>query len=180
MSEDQDLERRRLAYRRAGEAVARYTQGRRVPDLSLEPPAAEAAPAAGAPRGGQVDLGSRGRQRTELEILARWTGLVGESRACFADREPPAGWGPAREDLDDLGLRVTRGPEENDAYLEWLRRRAQGLIDLPEIWAAVEAVAQALLAKGAIRSHEASEIVARVNRAHRQRVGFAGIFRNPR
>jgi hypothetical protein len=180
MSEDQDLERRRLAYRRAGEAVARYTQGRRLPDLALEPPAAEAARAVGAPRGWQVDLGSRGRQRTELEILARWTGLLGESRACFADREPPEGWDPARGALADLGLRVTRGPEENDAYLEWMRRRARGLIDMPEIWAAVEAVAEALLTKGAICSREASEIIARVNRAHRQRIGFAGIFRNPR
>jgi len=179
MSEDQ-LERRRLAYRLAGDAVARYTQGRRVPDLSLERPETEAVPTGGALRGWQVDLGGRGRQQTELEILARWVGLVSESRACLNDREPPGGWGAAREPIAALGRRVTRGLDENDAYLEWLRRRAIGLIDLPEIWAGVEAVAEALLTKGVIRSREASENVAGVHRAHRRRTGFADIFRNPR
>ena len=179
MSEDQ-LERRCLAYRLAGDAVARYTQGRRVPDLSLERPAAEAAPEGGALRGWQVDLGGRTRYQTELEILARWTGLVGESRACLNDREPPGGWGAAREPIAALGRRVTRSLDENDAYLEWLRRRAIGLIDLPEIWAAVEALAEALLAKGEVGRREASDIIAGAHRARRRRTGFAGIFRNPR
>ncbi len=180
MTEEQDLERRRLAYRRAGYAVARHTQGRRVPDLSLESPAAPAAPAGSDSRWWQVDLGSRARYQTELEVLARWAGLLGESRACLGDREPPGGWGPARDPLAVLGQRVTRDLEENDAYLEWLRRRALGLIDLPDIWAAVEAVADALLTEGKVGSREVSEIVAGVHRARRHRSGFAGFFRNPR
>lgn len=179
MTEDQ-TERRRLAYRRAGDAVARYTQGRRVPNLSLEPAAVAGAPIDGDPRRWQVDLGGRGRQQTEMEILARWVGLVSESRACFNDQEPPGGWGPTLEALAALGRRVTRNPEENDAYLEWLRRRAQGLIGIPEIWEAVEALAEALLAKGAVSSRAASEIVAGVQRIRRRRTGFADIFRNPR
>lgn len=181
MSEDPDLERRRIAYRRAGEAVARHTQGRRVPDLTLEPaPTAPVNPDGGASRGRQVDLGSRTRHQTELEILARWAGLVSESRACLGDREPPGGWGPAREPMAALGRRVTRSLDENDAYLEWLRRRALGLIDLPEIWAAVEAVAGTLLAEGRVGSREVSDIVAGAHRARRRPSGFAGIFRNPR
>jgi len=44
----------------------------------------------------------------------------------------------------------------------------------------VEAVAEALLTKGAVRSREASETVAGVHRARRRRTGFADIFRNPR
>ena len=179
MSEDQ-LERRRLAYRRAGDAVARYTQGRRVPSLSMEPSEGEGVPVGGDPRRWQVDLGGRGRQQTEMEILARWAGLVSESRACFADQEPPGGWGPPREALGALGRRVTRDPEENDAYLEWLRRRARGLIDIVEVWEGVEALAEALLERGSIPSREASETVARVHRIHRRRAGFADLFRNPR
>ena len=44
MNEEQDLERRRTAYRQSGLAVARYTQGRTVPDLSLDRPETPVAP----------------------------------------------------------------------------------------------------------------------------------------
>jgi hypothetical protein len=180
MTDEQKLERRRLAYRRAGHAVARCTQGGPVPDLSLEPPGQSATATGDLPRGWEIDLGSRARHRTELEMIARWTGLAAESRACFGDREPPDGWGPAREPIAALGRRVTRSLDENDAYLEWLRRRALGLLDIAPIWAAIEAVATALLEKEEVSSGEAVEIVAAVQRTGRRRVGLAGIFRNPR
>jgi len=180
MTEDQDLERCRLAYSRAGYAVARHTQGERVPNLSMDLPAAPPVPDEGhTPRNWEVAMGSRARHRTELEILARWTGLVSESRACLGDREPPGGWGAAREPIAALARRITRNLDENDAYLEWLRQRAIGLIDLPEIWAAVEAVAKALLAKGQVGYREASDIVAGVQRARRRWPGLSSFF-NPR
>ena len=181
MSQDHDRERRRLAYRQAGEAVARYTQGRPVPDLAVDRPPAPALPGEGrSARARQVDLGSGTRHKVEMEILARWSGLLAEARACLGDREPSGGWGAAGETLAALGRRVTRRPDENDAYLQWLQRRALGLIDLPDIWAAVEAVAETLLADGKLGSREVSEIVAGVHRARRRRSGLAGWFRNPR
>jgi hypothetical protein len=179
MNEEQDLERRRTAYRQSGLAVARYTQGRTVPDLSLDRPETPVAPERSI-RAWEVDLGSRTRHQVELEIIAQWAGPVAESRACFEDREPPQGWGAAGELLAALGRRVTRTADENDAYLEWLRRRALGLIEIPQIWAAIETLAAALLSRGTIPSAEASEIVAGVQRVARRRVGLAGFFRNPR
>jgi hypothetical protein len=184
MTEEPDLDRKRLAYRQAGYAVARYAQGRKVPDLSMEgslqSPMAAAQDGDGAGPQWPVDLGSMSRHRVELEILALWAGFLSESRACLGDREPPEGWGPAREPMAALGQRVTRNLDENDAYLEWLRRRALGLIDLPESWAAVETIAAAVLARGAVGSREASAIVSGVNRARRRRSGFANLFRNTR
>jgi len=179
MNEEQDLERRRTAYRQSGLAVARYTQGRTVPDLSLDRPETPVAPERSI-RAWEVDLGSRTRHQVELEIIAQWAGPMAESRACFEDREPPQGWGAAGELLAALGRRVTRTADENDAYLEWLRRRALGLIEIPQIWAAIETLAAALLSRGTIPSVEASEIVAGVQRVARRRVGLSGFFRNPR
>ena len=180
MTEDREFERERLAYHRAGYGVALYTQGRRVPMLSLTEQAEPPVPDEGhTPRTWEVAMGSRARHEVELEILARWTALVSESRECFDGREPPGGWGPAAEALSVLGRRVTRDPEENEAYLVWIRRRAQGLIGIPEIWAAVQAVAQALLEKENLSPRETSDIVTAVYRARRRRGGIAGFF-NPR
>lgn len=180
MTEDRESERERLAYHRAGYGVALYSQGRRVPMLSLTEQAEPPVPDEGhTPRTWEVAMGSRARHEVELEILARWTALVSESRECFDGREPPGGWGPAAEALSVLGRRVTRDPEENEAYLEWIRRRAQGLIGIPEIWAAVQAVAQALLEKENLSPRETSDIVTAVYRARRRRGGIAGFF-NPR
>ena len=141
MSDDQDRERRRLAYRQAGFAVARHAQGRVLGALTLQPPAAED----DSGRRWPVDLGSGARHRLELEILAQWAGLMSEARACLDGREPADGWGEAREPITGLGRRVTRSDEENEAYLEWLRRRANGLLDLPGTWPAIEALVESLL-----------------------------------
>lgn len=180
MTEDRELERQRLAYHRAGYGVALYTQGRRIPVLSLTEQAEPPLPDEGRiPRGWEVAMGSRARHEVELEILARWTALASESRGCFDDREPSGGWGPAGEALSALGGRVTRDPDENEAYLEWMRRRALGLIGIPEIWAAVQAVARALLEREALSSRETSDTISGVLRARRRRAGIAGFF-NPR
>ena len=179
MTDEQDFERRRLAYRQAGLAVALYTQGQPLPHLVLDRPKTPAAVESGA-RGWEIDLGSRARHRVELQIIALWAGPVAEARACFEDREPPQGWEAVREPMAALGRRVTRSPEENDAYLEWLRRRAVGLIDIPQVWSAIDALANALLEKGSLSPDEASDLVAAVQRVSRRRVGLAGLFRNPR
>lgn len=176
MSEDQQVERRSLAYRGAGDAVARYTQGRPLRDLSLH----AQGPGEDESRYRPVDLGSRARRRLELEILALWAGLLAEGRACWDDREPPGGWGPVREPLAALGRRVTRSDEENEAYLEWLRQRALGLLDLPAIWPAIEAVAEALLAEGTIGAGETAALIAGTNRARRRRSGIGGWLRDVR
>ncbi|MFH1330088.1 MAG: hypothetical protein ABIJ48_05500 [Actinomycetota bacterium] len=178
MTEDQDLERRRLAYRRAGLAVAHYTQGRPLSALSLRRPPGPGDEGPG--HGRPVDLGSGARHRLELEVLAHWASLLCEARACLDDQEPAGGWGAAREPIADLGRRVTRSEEENEAYLEWLRRRALGLIDLPGTWPAVEAVAGALLAEGEIGGREATDLIAGVQRTRRHRSGIGDWFRGSR
>ena len=176
MSSEQDRERTRLAYRTAGLAVAHHAQGRSPRALTLQP-------AAGDEAGGRrwpVDLGSGARHRLELEILAQWAGLLSEARACWDGGAPPDGWGPALEPLADLGRRVTRSDDENEAYLEWLRRRAGGLLDLPGTWAAVEAVAEALLAKGSLAGAEAAALIAGIQRSRRRTRGLGGFFRDLR
>jgi len=179
MNEEQDLERRRTAYRQSGLAVARYTQGRTVPDLSLDRPETPVAPERSI-RAWEVDLGSRTRHQVELEINAQWAGPMAESRACFEDREPPQGWGAAGELLAALGRRVTRTADENDAYLEWLRRRAAGLLDLPGEWPAVEAVAERLLEAGLLREQEITLLASGHLAAHRRASGLRGLFRDVR
>ena len=165
MTAEQDRGRTRLAYRRAGLAVARHAQGHAVHTITLQPEAAADEPG----RVWPVDLGSGARHRLELDILAQWAALMSEARACWDGGEPPGGWGPAREPLADLGRRITRSDEENDAYLEWLRRRATGLLDLPGTWQAVEALAEALLQKGSIGGAEATALITGVQRSRRPR-----------
>jgi hypothetical protein len=176
MTPEQDQDRIRLAYRTAGLAVAHHTQGRMLRALSLQPAAGENEPG----RHWPVDLGSRARHHLELEILARWAGLASEARACWGGGEPPGGWGPARQPLADLGRRVTRSDEENDAYLEWLRRRAGGLLDLPGTWPAVEALAEALLQKGSVGGAEATALITGMQRSRRRARGLGGFFRDLR
>lgn len=170
---------RRQAYARAGEAVARHTQGRPLGNLALDAPLPPVGRGPADTRAWQVDLGSRVRHQAELEILARWAGLLAESRACLDGRPPPEGWGPALEPLEALGRRVTRSDDENDAYLEWLRRRAWALVDLPEIWAAIEAVAEPLAAAGRLEAGKVDDLIAGTYRARRHRTGFLSILRRP-
>lgn len=175
MPSEQDRERTRLAYRRAGLAVAHHAQGRAPRALSLQPAADDA--------GGRhwpVDLGSAARHRLELEILAQWAGLLSEARACWDGGTPPDGWGPALEPLADLGRRVTRSDGENDAYLEWLRHRAGGLLDLPGTWPAIEALAEALLEKGSLGGAEVAALITGIQRSRRPNRGLGGYFRNLR
>ena len=105
---------------------------------------------------------------------------MSEARACWDGGEPPGGWGSAREPLADLGRRVTRSDEENEAYLEWLRRRAGGLLDLPGAWPAVEALAEVLLQKGSVGSAEATALITGVQRSRRPRRGMDSFFRDLR
>jgi hypothetical protein len=177
MSEDHDHQRRRLAYRRAAYAVARQAQGHRPHHISLDRPGPEADEGG---RAWPVDLGSAARHRLEMEILARWAGLTGEARACLDDRPPEGGWAEALEPIAALGRRVTRGAEENDAYLEWLRRRSLGLLDLPGMWPAVEAVAEALLESGTLGAKEAGALISGTQRSTRRRTGIAGFLRGIR
>jgi hypothetical protein len=176
MSSEQDRERTRLAYRRAGLAVAHHAQGRAPRPLSLQPAADDEA-------GGRrwpVDLGSAARHRLELEILAQWAGLLSEARACWDGGAPPEGWGRALEPLADLGRRVTRSDGENEAYLEWLRHRAGGLLELPGTWPAVEALAEALLEKGSLGGADATALIAGIQRSRRRTRGLGGFFRDGR
>jgi hypothetical protein len=181
MTGENDLERRRLAYRRAGYAVARYTQGHSAPAISAEgsPEAPWADPRLPLHRG-PVDLGSRARHHLELQVLAQWAALLSESRACLGDGEPPGGWGGALDGVSALGRLVTRSDEENQAYLGWLRRRAMGLIDLPDVWAAIEALAEQALSAGPIGPRQAAAIIGAAEEPARRRSGVLEWFRGLR
>jgi hypothetical protein len=167
MTQETGPARHRLAYRRAGCAVARHIQGTRPEALSLE----GQAPAGTPRRGWQVDLGGGARHRIELDLLALWVGLLAEARSAGEAGGPPDGWGPALEPLAEAARRVTRTEGENAAYLEWLRQRALGLLDLPGIWPAIETVAEALAEKGRLEGRDVAGLIAL---APRPRRGFAG------
>ncbi len=175
MSDQQD-QSRCLAYRLAGAAVARHAQGRVLPTLDLRRPALDD----DSGRPWPVDLGSGARHRLELQILVQWAGLMSEARACHEGREPAVGWGAAREPLTALGHRITRSDEENEAYLEWLRRRAVGLLDLPGTWTAVEKLADALCREGSVGGSQAMALIAGVQQAQRRRSGISSWFRGVR
>jgi hypothetical protein len=176
MSDQQD-QNRCLAYRVAGAAVARHAQGRPLSTLDLRRAASEDD---ASDRRWPVDLGSRGRHRIEMEILTHWTGLMSEARACYEGGEPAGGWGAAREPLAALGRRVTRSEEENEAFLEWLRRRALGLLDLPGTWTAVEKLAEALGREGTVPGGQAMALITGVQQAQRRRSGISGWLRSVR
>jgi len=182
MSPDQDLDRRRLAFRRAGYAVARYTQGYPVPALTLS--GSPQQPVEGDEGGGArrfpVDMGSRTRHRLELQALAMWAALLSESHACLDDREPAGGWGPVRAPMVALTGRVTRGEAENEAYLEWLRQRALGLLALPEIWSTIESLADRLLAEGAVGAKQANALIGAALQGPTPRSGISGWLRRLR
>ena len=137
---DQELERRGLAYPTAGV--------RRRP------------PCPGAPPVRLSDLDGPNRSTTTPAAAGRWTSAAEPPSPRAGDPGPMgrpderrrgpatrAGSRPAagvrrREPIAAMGRRVTRSDDENEAYLEWLRRRALGLLDLPGTWTAVEAWAR--------------------------------------
>jgi hypothetical protein len=177
MDADQELERRGRAFRRAGYAVARLTQGRPLRLINLDgPEPVDEGPGERV----TVDLGGGSRHRLEMELLARWAGLLSEGRDCRDDVPPPGGWGAAAAPLAAMGLRVTRSDDENEAYLEWLRRRALGLLDLPGIWKGVEAVGEALLKDGTVDERQARALVAGAQPPQRRPRWLQGFYHDVR
>ncbi len=60
----------------------------------------------------------------------------------------------------DFALLVTGGnPDEAGAYCTWLYHRAVGIVRNPFVWAAIEALAAALLARERLGSREARRII---------------------
>ena len=177
MEADRELERRGRAFRRAGYAVARLNQGRPLRLITLnDPEPADEGPGERV----TVDLGGGARHRLEMELLARWAGLLSEGRACRGEVAPPGGWSAAAAPLAPMGRRVTRSEDENEAYLEWLRRRALGLLDPPGMWAGVEAVGEALLKDGTVDERQVGALVAGAQPPRRRPRWLQGFYHDVR
>lgn len=58
-----------------------------------------------------------------------------------------------------LASKVSGSPEEADALVEWLRARVRNELSLPDNWAAVKALAEALLAQPEIGVRRAKQII---------------------
>lgn len=178
---DTEFEARRIAYRQAGYAAAAAMQARSFGPLSIAPRERSVAQAFEPRRPSRepmhVDLSSKARHRIELEAVALWSGLLAEAKACFEGEAPPEGWGEGYGRILELGDRVTNSPEENRAFAEWLRCRAETLLSLSDVEALVETTANRLLEKGVVSAQEVRTILGRQGREARKRGGFFGLGR---
>jgi hypothetical protein len=63
----------------------------------------------------------------------------------------------------DLALRTTKGePEEAAAYVQWLFRRTQNLLDHPVWWPAVEGLAHRLLIEPKMSGSRCRQVIQEV------------------
>jgi hypothetical protein len=112
------------------------------------------------------------RQKVSVidDIVMSWAGVLAEQRRCGAGDED----GPVTGSLDPEGMidyahivelteEVTGGQGlERDRWVWRLRRRAEDLLDRPEVWAAVESVARGLQQRRTLSEAECRRVVARI------------------
>lgn len=162
-----------MSYRRERIAVARHEAGHVFMRVYLHRPVVYAeitrrahsgveGVAAGGKRIGHVDGFRSQRARVEDAIMISLAGPEAERRFwCEIGLEenfnPYAMVGPEPFDRGDYGdaleaavLMCNGFSEEATACLRWLHLRVQGILDLPEAAASIEAVADALLEQGRV------------------------------
>jgi Peptidase family M41 len=93
--------------------------------------------------------------RTSIEVYlagdAAWARLMGRHN-----------WQAASNDYHqavDLATYMTGDIKETEAYLKWLRLRVEGTIGQPLVWAQVQAVAAALLARETLSEDEVRAVL---------------------
>lgn len=86
------------------------------------------------------------RAKLETHILISLAGPAAERRfSGFAWRWSDRYWAGDIRSASENANWITGDDEETNAYLRWMRVRAENLIGSPGVWAQVEAIAQSLL-----------------------------------
>lgn len=160
----------RIAYHEAGHAVAAYLLRRRFDWISIQSDehflgyvtftAIESLGANG--RGGR-----RARALAEREIMIDLAGNIAER--IFTGRHD---WMRATVDIrniNEVALRFCADAEEAQAFIRWLTIRTRNLLSRTRNWAAVSALADALLHEGKLSYPAARPIIARAIRSWRNK-----------
>jgi hypothetical protein len=59
----------------------------------------------------------------------------------------------------NIAVAVSGSPDEGAAYFWWLRHRALNLVQQPEVWSAIEALARELLVRGSLPGEAAEQVL---------------------
>lgn len=153
----------RTAYHEAGHAVARYVLHGRLRYVTIVPDPDEGSlghcTGASLPSAMKVDVehSSRYDRILEREITILLVGQAAEWR--FTGRHNRSG---SENDLHraiDCALYLVGSDEELDAYVNLMEVRAKGFVAQPDHWAAIEALAAALLQEERIGYRRARQII---------------------
>jgi hypothetical protein len=106
------------------------------------------------------------------QIMMTWAGVLAEQRHFgLSDQDGPVDGSTDPEDLSDYADITTLAEEathsqgrERDTYIYKLRCRTDKLLDRPEIWAQVEAVAEELLMKWTLSEEQVRAVMGRYGR----------------
>jgi hypothetical protein len=161
---------RSTAYHEAGHAVVRRRLGLGVTGASIveddETVGRVHGYAPGAKYLEQLEIGmevafdGRTRKRIEQEIMCAWAGTLAEERLGELNEAQRAVG--ARDDVEvirELAWRLHQGNDyEAEPFVEWLRRRTEGVLARELVWVQVEAVAEALLAERTLSGRRFREV----------------------
>jgi hypothetical protein len=103
--------------------------------------------------------GARHREFVDRIVTTLLAGLAAESRYTGQDRREGAGFDLLEAVRDWVAISYS-SPEERRAAMRKLHARAGRLIQLPEIWAAVERLANGLLERRRLSGEEALALLA--------------------
>lgn len=161
--EDQKL-RKKIAYHEAGHAVAAYLLCVRFNHVSIVPEGG---------RGGHLAHSrsvlheedwcscpdSRSRHRTEREIMVHLAGTVVDEILDNQDMYNGANADLVWAQKLSENAAEALSQEVTDAYMKWLWLRVGAYLQLPWNWAAVEAIADALVEHGQLGYRRARDVI---------------------
>jgi len=154
--------RQALAYHEAGHAVMAHRNELHSAYVTIVPNAEQESQghcALAHPDGFQPDVALSPEDEVHLRASIEMC-LAGD--AAWARLMGRHSWQVASSDYHravDLATYMTGDIEETEAYLKWLRVRVKGTIGQPLVWAQVEALAAALLARETLSEDEVREVL---------------------
>ena len=105
----------------------------------------------------EFDLNKRNIHRAEAHIITSYAGVIGEAK--FLGAEPHDISYSDQDLIIDLALCLGSGPEDTKRIIDESKARATELLNIPENWAAVEALSAALLFRKQISGRTARKII---------------------
>jgi ATP-dependent Zn protease len=159
-----ERERQATAYHEAGHAVVSVDVGLSVKYVAIHLDLVEGN--AGVCQGGkspswaQPEIDATGRTRRWIEQVIMVLLAGGEAERRFVGRRNHKGASSDYQKAVDIGSYICNGDmEETQAYLAWLAVRTRNLLAREDIWAAVKAVALALLVRSELSGREVKRII---------------------